>query len=487
MASLARGALYFMAANAVFLATGYLIHVGLARILGPASYGIFGVVIYLVTLANTVLYFGIPGAASKYIAENNRKAIAIKNKTLKIQLLLAFSIFAVFFLLARPLANVLDDLRLTFYIRISAFIIPVAALFSLYNGCLNGLREYGKQAAASILRSGVKGGSIFFLVFLGFSVGGAIFGYFLGSLAALLLAWRFFSRVKGNKDDNDFDAGKIVRFALPMMAFTVVFTFLMSVDLFFVKSLVEEDAKTGHYTAASMIARIPYSVLIGLSSALFPVISRSTFLSNHILTGSYIRNSLRYLLMLLIPGVLIIVSAPGELLNLFYSSLYLPAAFPLVILVIGLGFLTVFQILTTIIMASGRPKISMSIVLLLMPIAISLNLFLVPIYELNGAALSVAITSLLGLTITAVYVWRYFRALVRIKSFLKILIASFAIFYISWQLHYSGFLLILQYLGLFLLYFGILVLLKEVDVRDLETLRNIVPARHRALFPETYS
>jgi O-antigen/teichoic acid export membrane protein len=474
MASLGKGALYFMAANIVFLTSGYLIHVGLARILGPASYGIFGVVVYLFTLGDMIVSSGTPAGASKYIAEDNRKAIAIKNKALKMQLLLGFSIFAIFFLFAGVLANILGDLSLTFYIRISALIILATALFSLYKGCLNGLREYGKQAIAYISWSGVKVGSVFLLVFLGFSIAGAIFGYFLASLVGFLLAWCFFSRVKGNKDDNDFETGKIVRFALPVIVFTVVFTFLMSIDLFFVKSLLEEDAKTGYYTAASMIARIPYSVLIGLSSALFPAISRSTFLSDHSLTGSYIKNSLRYLLMLLIPGILLIISTSGELVNLFYSSLYLPAASPLAILVIGLGFLTVFQILTTIITASGRPKISMSIVLLLVPIAISLNLFLIPIYELNGAAISIVITSLLGLILVSLYVWKYFKALVERRSFLRILLASMAIFYISLRLDFSGFFLILEYLGLFLLYLGILVLLREVDRRDLETLKGIV-------------
>ena len=186
--------------------------------------------------------------------------------------------------------------------------------------------------------------------------------------------------------------------------------------------------------------------------------------------------------MLLIPAVVLIISTSGELVNLFYSSLYSSAASPLAILVVGLGFLAVFQILTTVITASGKPKIAMLIVLLLVPIALSLNLFLVPIYQLNGAALSTVVTSLLGLAIASVYVWKRFGALVRIKSLLKILIASFALFYISWQLPCSGLFLILEYVSLFLLYFGILVLLREVGKRDLKTLRNIVPARYRNLF-----
>jgi len=64
--------------------------------------------------------------------------------------------------------------------------------------------------------------------------------------------------------------------------------------------------------------------------------------------------------------------------------------------------------------------------------------------------------------------------LVERRSFLRILLASLVVFYISLKLDFSGFFLILEYLGLFSLYLGILVLLREVDRRDLETLRNIV-------------
>jgi stage V sporulation protein B len=57
------GTLYLMAAQAVFVASGYAIHVGLVRLLGPADYGIYVVVISLMTMV--ILYYYHRHTASK--------------------------------------------------------------------------------------------------------------------------------------------------------------------------------------------------------------------------------------------------------------------------------------------------------------------------------------------------------------------------------------------------------------------------------------
>ncbi len=68
LGALARGTLYFILVQIVFLASGYVIHAGLGRMLGPELYGTFGVVISLVTMFNFILTTGLPQAASRYIA-----------------------------------------------------------------------------------------------------------------------------------------------------------------------------------------------------------------------------------------------------------------------------------------------------------------------------------------------------------------------------------------------------------------------------------
>ena len=59
-----------MAAQAAFAASGYAIHIGLVRLLGPSDYGIYAVVISLMTMVNLILTTGILQAVSKYLAHD---------------------------------------------------------------------------------------------------------------------------------------------------------------------------------------------------------------------------------------------------------------------------------------------------------------------------------------------------------------------------------------------------------------------------------
>lgn len=377
-------------------------------------------------------------------------------------------------------ADLLRDPSLSLCIRISAFIIPAAAFYSLYANFLNGLRWYAKQAQVAFFYSIAKVIGVFALVIFGFAVYGAIFGYLFGSLVGFALGWYFFKGSKGERDDeNDFELKKIINFAVPVIIFSVTFTFLISADLFFVKRILIENVQAGYYTAASTLSRVPFLILGALGIALFPAISRSTAINDVEQTENYIASSTRYLLIFLIPIILLASATSEGLVSLFYSSAYLPASSSLSILVFGLGFFTMLSLMTTIITASGRPQISMLIALVLVPLSIVFNIILIPIYHLEGAALATTITSLLGMCVTAGYVFKRFKTLIDTKSFVKICAASIVIYAVALKVSLSPFLLPLLYILLFVLYFGILLLMKELSEEDLETFKRIVYSRSR--------
>ncbi|MDW7726380.1 MAG: flippase [Candidatus Methanoperedens sp.] len=388
MGSLARGTLYFMFVQAGFMASGYIIHASLGRLLGPAAYGIFGVIISLMTLVNVMLVAGVPQAGSRFIAIANETVGAIKKATLNLQVILSLAVFALYFLLSPLIAGILGDPALSGYIRASAFVIPVYALDALYCGFLNGLRLYGRQAVTLFLYSIAKVVGTVGLVMLGFAIYGAIAGYLLGPLVGLGIGWYYLRGTGKCQNSGNFPARKIIDFAYPVIIFSFALLFLMSTDLFLVKMIIGEDVQAGYYTAASTLSRLPYYILTGLGFALFPAVSKSVAAKDTAQTGKYIRESMRYLVLLLLPITFIISASSEALIGLFYSDQYAPASYPLAILVFGLAAFTLFNILATVINAAGRPKIPMFIAAALVPVAIGLNSFLIPAYHLAGAALN---------------------------------------------------------------------------------------------------
>lgn len=360
--SMAKGTFYLIIASVVFSLTGYAIHFWLGREMGPAEYGAFGVVLYLMTMINLFITSGIPRSVSKYMAEGNPGSWSIVKYGNRLQLTFCAIVFALYLGFSGFIADIFHDPSLTPYIRISSLAIPAYALYSIYGaGYLNGLRKFGRQALASLGDSVVKVAVVFGLVLLGFGVGGAIGGYVLAALAAFLLAWRFMGPLE--KSETPFAWKKLVSFSASATGFAVAFFLLMSLDLFAVKAMGGGEIDVGYYTSATTVSRVPYYLFSGLAMSLFPSISRSTSTNNTDLTASYIRQSMRYMLILLVPSVLLISATSKDLLSLVYSSRYIDAAGPLSVLSLGLGFLTVFFVLSHTIMGGGKPAAALSMAL----------------------------------------------------------------------------------------------------------------------------
>lgn len=467
-----KGTIYLMVTNVIFIISGYAIHFGLARYLGPELYGVFGVILALLTISETLLMKGMREAVIKFTSEDEESASSIKNKALEIQTVFSLLVFIFLISLAPLIADKLNDISLVNCIRLSAFIIPVMALYSVYNGHLNGIRAFGKQAKTGIVYSLTKVFAVFALVFIGLKINGAIIGYLIAALIGLLVAKHYC--VFKTVEKNDFKVNKLIKFAVPLIIYSIGFTLLMNVDLLFVKAFMIDTAKTGFYTAAITLARTPFFILIALSATLLPSISKSIANNDSKLTNKYINQSLRYMLMLLIPGALLVSATSNDLISLVYTAEYINAAPSLSILIFGLTFLSVFVILTTIITASGKPKISMIVALMLVPIDIVLNLTLIPIYELKGAALATTITAFIALVIAAAYVFQRFGTLMNPISFVRISGASLIIYLVAIGYSISGVLLVVNYMFLFLVYLGLLWVSKEIKKEDIDVMKDII-------------
>jgi O-antigen/teichoic acid export membrane protein len=196
---LAKGTLYLMIAQTIFLGTGYIIHIGLARIISPIEYGRFGVILSILMMSQIFLNLGIPETVTKFISEGRNSKI-VKNKALKLQLLFSLIIFLIIFLSAPLIANILNDPKLMNYIRFASIIIPVRAVYAILRGVLNGFRYFEKSAYAHTIDALIRIISVFILIYLGFGIYGAIGGYIFGAFVALWFSYLFsLENIKGKK------------------------------------------------------------------------------------------------------------------------------------------------------------------------------------------------------------------------------------------------------------------------------------------------
>src|SRR5215216_2268067 len=115
-----RGTIYITAAKLWFMASGYGIHFTLPRLLAPDQFGLYQIVISVVSIINAVVVTGTSQTVSKYISQEESKADSVKSKALKLQLPVGGGLALGFFLLAPIISNSLNDPRLTNHLRLAS-------------------------------------------------------------------------------------------------------------------------------------------------------------------------------------------------------------------------------------------------------------------------------------------------------------------------------------------------------------------------------
>jgi O-antigen/teichoic acid export membrane protein len=468
---MAKGTIYLMLGRIVFLISGYTIHVCLARLLGPKTYGTYGVVISFLIWIELAVITGIPTAVRRSVAANSHLLTAIRKKCTKMQLLYSGGVFVFLLLLSPLIANLFGDKRVELYLRVAAIDIPVYALFSLHVGLINGMRDFGRQAMSMVVYSLTKVTMIVILVFIGFSVLGALAGNIFASCSGLVATLFLCRSYKSGPHHCDKDACKsaeIIKFAVPIIILTLARHLLINLDLFCVKTMIKDGAQTGFYASAGALAKTPYFIFLGLISALLPSLSKSIAEGNKDLTAYYIRQAMRFLCILAIPLALLVIATSENLISLVFSSTYLPAASILPVLFAGLTFFTFFVTLSTVLIADNKPYLVFYITVPLNILHFLLNLKLIPIYGICGAAWATTLTTFVAMLIVGGLVFYRFRTLVDLASLFRVGLGSCLIYAIA-RLYQApqGFLLI-EYFLLLGLYVAILFLTKELKRNDLE-------------------
>lgn len=471
---MAKGTVWLMGAQVAFLVSGYIIHFGLGGyLLSAAEYGTFGVILALLAIVRIFVQGGVPQAVSKYVAEG-RDQTSIERNALMIQSIVMLVCFTIVFAFSPYISSLLGDEALTPYIRLMALIIPFSGVFQIYFGIINGRRWFGRQAIIMGIYAILRPVMVFLLVLSGFAISGAIGGFIIAMAGVLILSSYIAKKQDSPKARESIDVNEMFWFFMPLMILAVGITSIRSIDMLLVKSLLRDNNLVGYYTSAWAISALPLTVFAALSFTILPSISSSLAKKDMNLTQSYIKNSVRYSLMILLPIALLIAANPGGLLTLLYRRAeYAAGGEALGILIIGMIFLMFFTLFNTTIIAMGRPKIPMFIVIGLLPMDIVLNYILIPIYGLKGAALATTLISLIGMFIAGLYIYRKIGNIVDVFSITKIVFSSMIIFGVALILPLQGLLLIVISALLFCGYGGILWLLREIKEDDVDLIKGL--------------
>lgn len=469
-----KNSLFIPLAKVYFVVTGYGIYFGLTRILDPSQFGIYGVVIGLISVVNMVFISGTIQGVSKFISEDESQAENIKQSAFLLQGILGGIIFLTLNILSRQISCMLNDEELSPYIRIASFIFLFYSYYAVFVGHLNGIKDFRRQGMLDMFYSTLKILLILSLAYYGASLYGAIAGFASASFIILLIALL----VVGFKPAGRmFPVKKLFNFMIIVMVFTLVQELIMHSDLFLLKALTEKissNLKAGLYTACLSIARIPFMIMISLSYIIFPIISKATTSDQDEKARYYIYQGMRICLIMSVLFSVLIASSPRETLLLLYPGSYQAAYKALQFLTFGYMFFSLFTVATAILTSSGKPQHSLMIGIIILLCQVALNFSLIPVYGITGAAIGTASAQFIGLLISGLIIYRRFNVFIPFNNLLRIAGASILIYLCSAVFICGGIFLILKNLILILLFFVLLVIIREITVDEIIEIKRIV-------------
>ena len=472
-----RGAIYITAAKIWFMASGYGISVTLTYLLTPEYYGLYRVVINTVSIINAVIVTGTYQTVSKYVSQEPEKADSIKWKALGLQVYVGGAATLGFFLLAPVTASLLNDPRLTGWLRLASLITLSYSFYSVYTGYFNGRKEFAVQAGLDITYSTLKLVFIVLLAWLGFGVTGSVFGFALAAAFVLAVSAVI---ARGGDHKGDVRAAQLFKFQSYLLLFTFVLTLLQRVDLMLIKALSSPDATTasenaGYYSAAADVANITYQIIVSVTFVIFPLVSQSTFADDRARTQRYISNTLRYTLMVMALTATLFSSNASGVLRVIYRDTYQAGSQALKVVAFGMLFFGLLYVLTTIISASGHPRVSLLLGLITLFVSTALNALLIPAHGLVGAATATTVSMMAGTILGCAYLWRRFRTLMSIASASRIAACAGVVYAASLLFSPASKVMIIgQLIALSIAYVIALIISGELGRDDLRLIARVV-------------
>lgn len=469
--SAGRGVAFLTLSKGWFIVAGYAGVFGLTRLLPTEGYGIYAVVTGIVAVLGDVLIRGTNQAVSRFAAEDPDRAEAVKRAALNLQCLLGGGLFIAYYAAAPLIARFLHDPSLVSPLRLSSLIVLSYSFYPVYIGLLNGLRKFVAQAALDMTFSTMKLALILGLA-AGFGVAGAIGGFGIAALLILVIAMAASPSLPAR---GLFPLRTLFSFQAFIIAFTILSNLMLKTDLLLLKRLspaAQANTVAAYYAAAQALAFIPYQAIISITFVIFPLVSGLTAIGDADRARAYIRESLRYSMLLTTLIAVLFSSSSSATIRLLFPAGYEAAGPALSVLVFGVVFFSLFLVAATVLSGSGRVRLSVLVGLGTLSLDCLLNAWLIPAYGIRGAAFATSAAMAAGMCAAWGCLRACFGRCLPLLSALRVSAAGAAVYLASGLLPVSGLALAGKFAALAIMYLLILAAVRELGAADLARVRK---------------
>jgi O-antigen/teichoic acid export membrane protein len=372
----------------------YAFNLVVARLLGAEFLGTYALAVAVIQLAEVAAVAGLDSALLRFVNLYSGKPARQKQviaSALKTSMLFSVVVAALLCLFSGGIAAHLNGgnlLQLTICSYAAA--VPFNAAVTLKGYAMQGFRKLGPKITAMHVLSPLLLLLLTLLFRYTFGLTAALLFPFALSAAGTFLWIRprlssFTEMMPGDRKALLFDR-TVLTYALPFMAVSLLGMATHWLDIVML-GMFTDTATVGMYQPAARTAGIIRSVFLAFSGIAAPMIAELHTGTQTVEMERIYRMVTRWTVSIVMPAVILFMVMPETVLALF-GPRFIPAGEALFILSASSFVQAVFGLATTMLAMSGHARLSFFNALAALLLQITLNLLLIPLLGMNGAAVA---------------------------------------------------------------------------------------------------
>jgi O-antigen/teichoic acid export membrane protein len=378
----------------------FVFNLALARLLGPAGAGIFFLAFTVAAVASVISRLGLDHALLRFVASGAEtddwdQVAGVSRLGIKTAGLAALFVSLLVFILSPIIsAHVFREPSLVVPLRIiSAGIIPLS-LTALHSEMLRGLKEVAKSIMVHWQGFLVPLISLPLLLLSGSANGpaGAAASYMASAWVTLFAAHHLWTRaapeIRGIK--GHFDTRLLVTTSLPLLLVASVNMVMNWTDTVMLGVFTDSES-VGIYGIAMRISLLTGFALVSINTIAAPKFAALYAKGMFQELKNLAKKTTRIMTLSVLPVCLFFIFLPGVVLGFFGES-FLRGGLVLAILTVGQFFNVAVGSVAYLLVMTGHQNTYQKIIVTSAVINVLLNLILIPLFKIHGAALATAVS-----------------------------------------------------------------------------------------------
>ena len=364
----------------------------MARYLGVNNYGIFGFATSLTAILAVTVDLGINTHVIRHVATDYSSTPKYLGNAIPLKSI--FGIGTMILTLIILLIIKSDELTITVTLLFTIEMI-IKSFINLFNGSFQAYEEGKYQGIGNTLLHIILLIFILISIFTDLGLIGISISYILANVIALIYAYYAFTKhIIKPKFELDIDFCKqITKLSIPFAVIGLLYTIYYSIDIVMLTNMVGSYA-SGIYNATYKLISVLTLFYSVYTAVIFPVMSKLFNKDESMLLISF-EKSVKYLMLIIIPIAIATVFYSTDIIYLIYGNKYHDASSVLCILIWTVCLLFISGAANSLLNASHKEVTVTKIYAIAAAFNIVLNLFMIPYFTYNGAAITTVLSELL--------------------------------------------------------------------------------------------